>query len=142
MKEYNHSSGSQLRFSLAASSGALVLRSTCIEGFMIVVFMRGDQPFKSYSIDFVCKEHGNMYTERLIIEGLFSFQMYPSMTLKVIPDLVSFGENLELGFVHDTAMKEVHTNQAVSVFGMLSLWANAHNSMFFQWRCQCSHLYI
>ncbi|GFX11901.1 transposable element Tc1 transposase [Trichonephila clavipes] len=42
--------------------------------------------------------------------------MNPGSALKAIVGVFSFGENLELVFIHDTSVKEMHTDQAVSVF--------------------------
>ncbi|GFV47873.1 uncharacterized protein TNCV_3414901 [Trichonephila clavipes] len=53
--------------------------------------------------------------------GLFSLRISPGLASKAIVGVFSFGENLELVFIHDTSVKEMHTAQAVSVFGVVSL---------------------
>ncbi|GFU42509.1 hypothetical protein TNCV_4556311 [Trichonephila clavipes] len=121
---------------LAANSGRLLKGQPCVEGFTNMVFMRDDQPFASGSrqaIDGnVCSWHVNLSTGRRVLNGgLFSSRMSPSLALKAIVGLFSFGDNLELVSMQDTSMKEVHTDHAVSVYGVVSLGGDAHTSMSF-----------
>ncbi|GFW72698.1 hypothetical protein TNCV_3799251 [Trichonephila clavipes] len=101
----------------------------CFEGFTKVVFMRGEQPFtfrKSHTKGGnVCNGHVNMFNGRVINRGLFSVQMSSSLTSKGIVGIFSLGKVLKLAFMHDTYEKEMHTDQTVSVFGMVSLWVDA-----------------
>ncbi|GFX95517.1 hypothetical protein TNCV_4825321 [Trichonephila clavipes] len=55
--------------------------------------------------------------------------MKPDLTS--IVGVFSFGENRKFVFIHDATVKEMHTDQAVSVFGMVSLWVESQTSMSF-----------
>ncbi|GFX19548.1 transposable element Tcb1 transposase [Trichonephila clavipes] len=50
---------------------------------------------------------------RVINGKLFSLRMGPGLASKAIVGIFLFGENLELIFIHDTSMKEMHTDQAI-----------------------------
>ncbi|GFW08797.1 hypothetical protein TNCV_4299701 [Trichonephila clavipes] len=97
--------------------------------------MLGDQPFASRSRyangGNVCSGYVNISTGCAINGGLLSSQTSPGLTSKSTVGVFSLGENLELGFIHDTFVKEMHTDQAVSVLGVVSLWLDAQISMSF-----------
>ncbi|GFX46617.1 hypothetical protein TNCV_4550561 [Trichonephila clavipes] len=107
----------------------------CVEGFTNMLFIRGHQPFGSHSrhaiCTNVCSGYVNMFTECVINGALFSLWMNSGLASKVIVSIFSFEENLELVFMCDTFVKEIHTNQAVSVFGVVSIWVDAQTSMSF-----------
>ncbi|GFV78184.1 uncharacterized protein TNCV_1036521 [Trichonephila clavipes] len=65
-----------------------------------------------------------MSTERVINEGLFSLRMSPGLASKAMIGVFLFEEGLELIFIHDTSVKEMHMDQAVSVLGVVSLWVD------------------
>ncbi|GFY07667.1 hypothetical protein TNCV_4095371 [Trichonephila clavipes] len=88
------------------------LGQPCVEGFTNVVFKR---------------DHVNMSTGRVINEELFSLRMSPGLASKAIVGVFSFADNLELVFLHDTCVKEMHMDKAVSVFGVISLWVDTHH---------------
>ncbi|GFS99173.1 hypothetical protein TNCV_1600181 [Trichonephila clavipes] len=99
----------------------------CVESFTNVVFILGDQPFASHSCHAiagnVCNRHvnkstGARYQWRAV---LFSDESSDSKR-------ISFGESLELLFILDTSVKEMRTDQSVSVFGWY-LSVDAQTSM-------------
>ncbi|GFW18123.1 HTH_Tnp_Tc3_2 domain-containing protein [Trichonephila clavipes] len=99
----------ELIFSLAASSGSHLRHA--ISGS-------------------IC-EHVNMSTGRVIKRGLFYLRRSPALVSKAMVGLFSFKEKLKLVFIHDTSMKEMHTDQVVSVFRMVSVWVDLQTSMSF-----------
>ncbi|GFX40341.1 hypothetical protein TNCV_4319741 [Trichonephila clavipes] len=95
--------------------------------------MQGNRSFASCSYHArgrnVCSGHINLSTGRVINGRLFSLWMSPGLSSKVILGIFSFGENLELIFIHDTFVKKMHMDQTVSVFEVVSLWVDAQISM-------------
>ncbi|GFU75545.1 MFS domain-containing protein [Trichonephila clavipes] len=64
-----------------------------------------------------------MSTGRVTNGGQFSLWISPDLASKTTVCVFSFGKNLELVIIHDPSVKEMHTDQTVSVFGVVSLWA-------------------
>ncbi len=65
-----------------------------------------------------------MSTGHVINVELFSLRMSPGLASKATVGVFRFEEKLELIFIHHTSVKEMHMDQAVSVFGMVSLWVD------------------
>ncbi|GFU61722.1 hypothetical protein TNCV_4612001 [Trichonephila clavipes] len=101
----------------------------CVKGFTNMGFMRDAQPIASPSHHTmgcnVYSGHVEMSTRRVINEGLFSLWRSSGLTSKAIFGAVSFGKNLELVFIHGKSGKDRHTNQAMPVFGEVSLGVDA-----------------
>ncbi|GFS52833.1 hypothetical protein TNCV_3122321 [Trichonephila clavipes] len=73
---------------------------------------------------------GNVYSGH-VNGGLYFLRMSSGLASKAILDEFSFGQNLELVYIHDTYVKEMHMDQAVSVFRVVSPWENAQTSISF-----------
>ncbi|GFX45161.1 hypothetical protein TNCV_3432091 [Trichonephila clavipes] len=97
--------------------------------------MQGDKSVESHSRhdigENVYSTHVNKSTGRLISGELFPLRISPGLASNAIVGVFSFRENLGIFFISDTSMEEMHTYQAVSVFGMVSLWVNAHITVSF-----------
>ncbi|GFY20030.1 hypothetical protein TNCV_2147231 [Trichonephila clavipes] len=72
-----------------------------------------------------------MSTGHVINRRLFSLRMSPGLASKSSVGIFLFGEKPELIFIHDTSVKEMHRDQAVSVFGAVSFKVNPQIYMSF-----------
>lgn len=115
--------------------GSLCQRQPCVECFTKVVCTRGGHAFAWHLYDViegkVSGKHMNMFIECLITGGLSSLRVSPSLTSKAIIGKIEFGENFEPVIIPQTSVKGIHTEKAVSVFGVVSLWVDEKNSMSF-----------
>ncbi|GFX00138.1 hypothetical protein TNCV_296271 [Trichonephila clavipes] len=86
----------------------------CVESFMNVLFMQGDQPFASRSHHatgrYVCSGHVVMSTGSVMNEELLSLQMSAGLVSKVIKGVFLVGENPKFVFDHDIFVKDMHTD--------------------------------
>ncbi|GFU12690.1 hypothetical protein TNCV_2585441 [Trichonephila clavipes] len=97
--------------------------------------MRGDEPFAYLSLHViggnVCSAYVNMFIGFLINGELFSVWMNPCLTSKTKISVFLFRKNLEHVFIYNTFVKEMHTDQAVNLFSVVSIWVFVQTSMSF-----------
>ncbi|GFW14566.1 hypothetical protein TNCV_2358901 [Trichonephila clavipes] len=119
--------------------------------------MRGGLPFALYSRHAIdgngCSGYDNMSTGRVINGGLLYLWMCPGGSPTSFPEHTSMPysgfrpyptqlqaechnhhtrwDGIEFFSMHDTPEKEMHIAQAVSVFGVVTLWVDSQTSMSF-----------
>ncbi|GBO09830.1 hypothetical protein AVEN_142647-1 [Araneus ventricosus] len=95
----------------------------------------GDQPFACRSPRSIGETVGNghaaMFTELKLEGGLYSSWICPELVCKTIVDVAWFLENLQSVIIHQISVKEIHTLEAITMYGLIPLWMIAQTYLSF-----------